>query len=117
MFIQYDKLNAKNCVVKGVRFVKSVTRRPKAADVALMNTDLILEVRLHTFDARRQKRWWDNEESFETKVTCHGYCGASHLTVFIKNDKLFHVTKSGTKEFSNHWLLNRIMKNVFKEQV
>lgn len=117
MFVRYEDLDRKNCVVKGVRFVKSMTKRPKAANVAIDGTAIILEAKLHTFDRRIQKTWWDNKESFEPKTGCYGHCGATHMTVFIHNDKLFKSSKAGVKEFKNPWLLRHVMNNMFKERV
>lgn len=116
MFIRHDKLNPKNCAVQCVRFVKSITRRPKAANIVLAGDNLIIEAKIHTFETRA-RRWRDNTESFESKPRCYGYCSSAHMSIFIKNEQMFHITKSGVKEFQNKWLLNHIMKNVFKEQV
>lgn len=114
MFIRYEQLGPKNCAVQSVRFVKSVTRRPKEANVSVAG-DLIIQAHVHSFSDRHRK-WRDHTESFATKPSCYGYCSASHLTLYIKNDKMFRIGKSGPKEFKNYWLLNHIMKNVFKEK-
>lgn len=115
MFIRHEKLNPRNCAVQSVRFVKSITRRPKLANVWLAD-DVIIEVKIHTYNDNRARKYWDNRESFEIKQRCYGYCSSSHITIFIKNEKLYRLVRSEIKEFENPWLLNHIMKNVFKGQ-
>jgi hypothetical protein len=109
MFIRYENLSHKNSTIQRIRFVKSITRRPKVADIFLAN-DFIVEARLHVYSDAQVRRW------DKKKPGCFGYCSSGHHTVFASKDKLFFITKSETKEFKNQWLLKHIMNAVFKER-
>jgi hypothetical protein len=109
MFIRYDELNHRNCSILKLQFVKSVTRRPKIANVCIAS-DFIVEAKLHVFPDSRARRYDKRKDG------CYGYCSSLHHTVFVANDKLFFVNKNGSKKFSNPWLLRHIMHTVFKER-
>ena len=113
MFVRYEDLNHRNCKVQSARFVKSVTRRPKVANIWVAS-DLVVEAKLHVYANRRIRKW---SEKWENKPwSCGGWCSASHAIVFVTNEKLYRVSQSGNKEINNPWLLKHIMKNVFKER-
>jgi hypothetical protein len=107
MFIQYEDLSYKNCAIQTVRFVKSFAKRPKTANICIAD-NIIIEAKLHATDKRRRLR--------NSEPQCYGYCSNSHMVVLISDDKLFHNSKSGIKEFKNPWLLKHIMKNIFRER-
>lgn len=117
MFTNVEDLNSKNCMVQRLRYVKSITRRPKEANVGIAGTDIVIEVSIHA-GPRKRKRWngVKNEEKWGSKENCWGYCGDLHHKVFIKDERLFHIVKSEIREFKNPWLLKHIMTNVFKDQ-
>ena len=112
-FIHYEKLNHRNCGMHRVRFVKSITRRPKTANVCTTE-DLIIEARLHVFRDHRARRRL-KKPMYDCRG--NGWCDASHLVVFVENDKLYRVTiHNCIKEFVNSWLLKHIMKHIFRER-
>lgn len=109
MFIRFEDLDRRNCSMLKWQFVKSVTRRPKPANV-WVTSDFIVQAKLHVFPDSRARKY-DNRKDY-----CYGYCSSLHHAVFVENDQLFFIGKDGPKKFSNPWLLRRIMHTVFKER-
>jgi len=114
MWIQYEKLNYKNCYLGLVRFVKSPAKRRTVANVYL-NTEFWIEAQLHIEErmklrlSKRQIKKFDCDyESWQRT-----YCGAVHLSVYINDDKMYSKSKNELREFKNPWLFKRITGKAF----
>lgn len=116
-FIPYEMLDHSNCLVAETNFVKSVTRRPKLANVHVATESLAVYAKLHVFHSHKQKMW-AKRITKAGRNPCASWCMESHQTVFVQKDKLYHVQQRGAtkREFSNPWLLKHIMQSVFKER-
>ena len=121
-WIQYRKIDYSNCIVANVLFINNPSKRRTLANLYL-NADFWIEADLHLSDPKsRRGRWWHKElqcayatSNFKRDKWMKTYnCFGTHLSVYIKNNKIYSKSKNKLREFDNPWLLNRIMKLVFR---
>lgn len=114
-FVTYEDLNHYNSSIYKIRLVKSMAKRPKEANFASIYeySDPIFEVLLHTYQSlRQQKRGEKRQESWHPWC-----CDDGHARIFIHEERLYYRSKkSGFKEFKNPWLLDNVMKAIFRER-
>jgi len=113
-FIRFKDLSHYNCTIYSIKLVKSMAKRPKEANFASIYeySEPIFEVLLHTYQSLKNQKRGEKRQN-----TWHPYgCDDGHARVFIQNERLYHGSKSGMKEFENPWLLNHVMRAVFKER-
>lgn len=111
-WIKYDRISHRNCTIANVKFVKSISKRRRIANLYL-NNDFWIEAELHlTNDKRYLRCYYSRNLSDKWSKTYN--CWATHISVFIKNNKIYSKSKNELREFNNPWLLSRIMKLTFR---